>query len=289
MHGNMLSLGHLADRGTKTELTAAGYALIMPNGIVLAHTTRGRDKLYRLTARAERHNVAEVADAASIAKVGCVDWHAHFGHADIRSILRLCQNGMANTVNCAKAIVAIKTSAGAAARCEACPLSMPYRRRLQPLCVGARHHYQGCRSTPFSITERTLTLHSAAGRKLQVVRSDNGGEFIGRRFTATWWRPSTCSSRRHAKHRAPKPVSSANSRRVSTVSSKPVARGIIRSMDCSTNPDSPRLTQTTASTSAKNEFSVIIISLYVGDLLLFADNLTALTRLQATSSRLTSL
>ena len=28
------------------------------------------------------------------------------------------------------------------------------------------------------------TLHSAAGHKLQVMRSDNGGEFIGERFTA---------------------------------------------------------------------------------------------------------
>ena len=102
--------GRLADRGTKTELTAAGCALITPNGTVLAHATRGRDKLYRLTARAGRHTVADVAVAASIPKVSCVDWHARFGHADIRSILRLFQSGMANTANRAKAIAAIKAS-----------------------------------------------------------------------------------------------------------------------------------------------------------------------------------
>ena len=235
MHGNLLSLGRLAERGTKTELTAAGCALIAPNGTVVAHTIRGADKLYRLTARAHRHTavdiaVAAVADVAAATTVAgnSVDWHARFGHADIRAILRLFQSGMTVTANRAKAIAAIKASAAATAHCEACLRGKQPREALTGSADGATRgerplalvHIDLC--GPFRTTSRggarylcvivddytryvwaraistkdaafdafqyyrthAEKHHLAAGHKLQVVRSDNGGEFISGRFTA---------------------------------------------------------------------------------------------------------
>ena len=49
-----------------------------------------------------------------------VDWHARFGHADVRAILRLFQGGMATTANRRNAIAALKAAADSSTHCEAC-------------------------------------------------------------------------------------------------------------------------------------------------------------------------
>ena len=69
MYGNLLSLGRLAARGTKTELSTAGCKLIAPDNTVLAHTTLASDKLYRLTARAQHRTAVDIAVVATVSTV----------------------------------------------------------------------------------------------------------------------------------------------------------------------------------------------------------------------------
>ena len=120
--GNLLSVKRLVAFGTMPEFSTTGCNLVASDGTVKARALLSPAGLYRFTARAERDTatVAAVAAVASVAPVNNVDWHARFGHADVRAILRLFEGDTATTANRNKAIAALKIAAASAAHCEAC-------------------------------------------------------------------------------------------------------------------------------------------------------------------------
>jgi transposase InsO family protein len=113
MHDNLLSVGKLLEQCLHAAFTTAACVISTADGVTRAVAARAGG-LYRLVARppAALHSAAHAATD--------VDWHARFGHADSRAIMRLFTHQMADTADGGTAIASLKRALSSQAHCETC-------------------------------------------------------------------------------------------------------------------------------------------------------------------------
>jgi len=201
---NLMSVGMMEERGAE-ESFQRGMSIINMNEKIAACGTR-QNGLYHL-------DMAPVSDVAAVASLQL--WHEHLGHVNVAGVKRMIKNKDVDGLKCTSMVVK--------AICEPCvygkaamtpmPSARGVRvtRRLQlvhsdlggPMSEPSRGgaFYFGTFTDDFSRWTDVVFLHKKSdllaeckklltkvqlhtGKKINVLRSDNGGEYVSTAFKA---------------------------------------------------------------------------------------------------------